>query len=664
LKTDGKGKARIEFKMPDALTRWRITARAIALVGKASEKGAVGESKSYVLSNQDYYLKWTGPRAFREGDKPKPAMVAFNSTQKSADAEILFKSGSMSFSQKVKLRPGANAVLLEQVPANSADLESKLMVDGKVADSLATGLSFQPLAWMQTQSKVIKLDGKEALNLPGDARKIRMKVMSDSSSQFLRIVDDLLEYPWGCVEQTASRLIPLVMAAKALDAKNAMDPMTLGMVDRIASERRKLVGLAGPDAAFTWWGDLGDSNLMLTAHAYHADFRASKFLGIEVPKKDWEHLLKIYSNAKTATVLEQAYALWVLSYLDLPIQEQLGALMKQFKVPTQPINLAKGRIGDSDVLDATTGLVDDYTALLLGILATKSKMAMPALLKNRVGEIAAKNSTSPSFQAAILDYASMNKSVQNLDQKVEAVLEQIRYETPTMDRSLALAFLEEALPKVSKIQKSALKADLGANWIAEKGNVMSFAWRGASLPKILPNQAGLSAELIYDSTENTKTSLPFQITRKIYKVNFTETEGDDEESSGGVNLSVSEVLPGQPFDSRALYLDEVSIDPNGQSAPFLFVEVPLPPGGEVDGKTWGLDFDNIKTNFLEPRVTGQGLGYGVSIEKLKEPMTVHQLVRFSSRGQFVLPPVKLSRMYRPSERAYEMGTATRAIQVQ
>jgi hypothetical protein len=662
LKTDAKGKVRIEFKMPDALTRWRITARAIALQGQASEKGAVGDSKSYILSNQEYYLKWTGPRAFREGDKPKPAMVAFNSTNRPADGEIQIKSNGESFTQKVKLRPGANTVVLEKTPQSSTDLESRLVVGGRSADLLSTPLVFQPSVWRQTQSAILKLDGKETFNFPNDARKIRIKVMSDGSSRFLRIVDDLLEYPWGCVEQISSRLIPLVMAAKALDAKNSKDPMMVGMVDRIASERRKLVGLAGPDAAFTWWGDIGESNLMLTAHAYHADFRASKLLGIEVPKSDWEHLLKIYSNAKNSTVFDRAYALWVISYLGLPINEQLGALMKNFKVPATPVQLAKKQIGDSNVLDATD-VADDQAVLLMGILAAKSKLAMPAPLQARLQEIIKAGSNAPDIQAAILDYHSQNKNAKDLDSQAESILEKIRYETPTIDRALTLAFLEEASPKVSKIQKSSVKSNLGANWSAEKGNALSFVWKGPGVPKSLPIQNGLSAEIIYDSTENIQRNLPINVTRKIYKVNFAEEEGQ-EDISDGLDLSVSEVALGEPLDSRALYLDEISLEPKVQSAQFLFLEVPLPPGGEVDGKTWGLDFNDVKTNFMEPRTTGQGLGYGISIEKLDGPLKVHQLVRFSSRGQFALPPVKLTKMYRPSERTYEMETKARAIQVQ
>jgi uncharacterized protein YfaS (alpha-2-macroglobulin family) len=128
-------------------------------------------------------------------------------------------------------------------------------------------------------------------------------------------------------------------------------------------------------------------------------------------------------------------------------------------------------------------------------------------------------------------------------------------------------------------------------------------------------------------------------------------------------LSIEEVKAGQMLDSRSLYLDEVSIDSSLKNVKFLLAEVPLPPGGEVDGKTWGLQFEGFVPHFVDPRPFAQGLGYAIPIETLESGMKFHQLVRFSSRGRFKLPPVKLSRMYRPSEKVFTKGDSLSELQV-
>ena len=48
--------------MPDSLTRWRITVRAIDSAGR------VGQKTAYVRSDKPAYVMWTGPRRFRDGD--------------------------------------------------------------------------------------------------------------------------------------------------------------------------------------------------------------------------------------------------------------------------------------------------------------------------------------------------------------------------------------------------------------------------------------------------------------------------------------------------------------------------------------------------------------------------------------------------------------------
>lgn len=663
LKTDANGKARFEFVMPDALTRWRMTARAIALAGGAAEDGAVGESKGYLTSNQDYYLKWTGPTLFRKGDKPRPALVAFNSTSKAAEAEISLQGASYQHSQRITLRPGANTVVLENVPGTAQDLESQLHIDGRKADALVTPLGFVPVPWSETLSRLVRLDGREAQALPKGAERIRLKVMPESAHQIQRIADDLMEYPWGCVEQTSSRLIPMVMAAKAIGARDSRDPLLKALSDRIATERRRLVSLAGPRATFTWWGDHTQGNLLMTAHAYHADFRASKFLGIEIPKEAWGHLLQVYADAKDPGLLERAYALWVLAYLGLPVQEQLKALAADFGTSWQLPHTHLGSPSDSVALDAggADGTERDLALLIVGALASRTgtSLSLPTQARLKALEIA--RWESPLMRAAVLAYASSNKSPASAN-AVEEVLEAIRYESPTIDRSLSLAFIEDSLPATAGMPKAAQSLELGPEW--RKSSPTTFEWKGPGVPTRLPSIPGASAELLFDTREPDASTLDAALERKLYRVVFKEIPQAESEEDAPLKLAVEEVKPGQALDPRALYIDEVSIDAHGKKANFLLAEIPLPPGGEVDGRSWGLEFEGLNTNFVEPRPSSQGLGYAIPIESIDGVTKVHQLVRFSSRGHFRLPPAKLFRMYRPTEKALERGGALGELQVQ
>ena len=70
LRTDKDGRAHFAFTMPAALTRWRISVRAMA------QDGLVGQSQGYVASSQPVHLRWrnrTLPRLRAAGGQPRDA---------------------------------------------------------------------------------------------------------------------------------------------------------------------------------------------------------------------------------------------------------------------------------------------------------------------------------------------------------------------------------------------------------------------------------------------------------------------------------------------------------------------------------------------------------------------------------------------------------------
>lgn len=654
LKTGSDGRGKFEFIMPDALTRWRITGRAIATSG---DLGTVGEAKGFILSNKSYYLKWTGPTRFRTGDAPRPALIAFNSTRQAVEAEVSLqgdasatKGEKYNFSQKIRLNPGANSIVLTKMPQHSQSLQAKILVAGQAVDSLETAVDFIPTNWLKSQSKSIRLEKRETLSLPTNARNVRLKLVPESSHQFLRVVDDLLEYPWGCVEQTSSRLIPLSIAVEALRAHSDSDarPQYLQqLMDRIAFERRRLVSMAGPNAAFTWWGDATGEDLFVTAHAYHADWRASKLLGIQLPKANWEHLLKLYSENKSATAFERAYALWVLSLIGLPVSEQAAAVSKEIlAIPM--------RAAPKDILASSSIYMDGgelhraLAILILGSVSSKNPKLDPAF-KRQFESLLVSKSQSPAYRAAVLYARTQAKGTPANLAEAEDILGQIRLETPTIDKALALSMIEQALNGKVGVKPLAPVPDLGAGWIrVPKAAVPTFRWSNAQAftnSVSLPSMKGALAEVAYDQPDDFTSTLDVTISRSLYRLRL-------EDSSEG-SMSATRVEPGEKLDSRSLYIDEINVSSSQKGGRFGLIEVPLPPGGEVDGTTWGLSFDDFNANFEKARPSSSGLGYAIALPDLSQAARVHQLVRFPSAGKFKLPPVKVFKMYRPSERAYE-----------
>src|SRR5690606_19897758 len=303
LVTDAEGRARFSFRMPDSLTRWRITVRAV------DEAGEVGQKKHFIRSEKPLYLKWSGPTLFRDGDRPQLGLFAFNQGEEETEAELVTRFAGQEQRQKVELARGANYLALPPTALAAGELSAELVRDGQVVDALGVGLGIAGEGWQRLHGQNMALNpGSNPLSLPADAGNIRLRLGDGSQALFRSALDDLLEYPYGCVEQTASRLLPLSLAYPELARGEARIGERLRLI--MQNSRLRLVHMAGPEATFTWWGQGEHADAFLTAYAYYADWHASRAVAVELPAEHWQRVLDLYAQqAPQVPLLQRALIL-------------------------------------------------------------------------------------------------------------------------------------------------------------------------------------------------------------------------------------------------------------------------------------------------------------------------------------------------------------------
>ena len=97
------------------------------------------------------------------------------------------------------------------------------------------------------------------------------------------------------------------------------------------------------------------------------------------------------------------------------------------------------------------------------------------------------------------------------------------------------------------------------------------------------------------------------------------------------------------------------------------LEVPLPPGADVERTTWGIKLqgkDGSEPTALEKARFEPGqLAYAVPVDALSGELRVRHLVRFSQKGQFKLPPVRFKQVYAPQHQAQETKAALGQVTV-
>ena len=132
----------------------------------------------------------------------------------------------------------------------------------------------------------------------------------------------------------------------------------------------------------------------------------------------------------------------------------------------------------------------------------------------------------------------------------------------------------------------------------------------------------------------------------VAKIDYFEIRDSDT-----LNLNERSLCP-RLFVS--LYIDEIRITPDGEGGSFGIIEIPIPPGSRVEKQYLNLNVSEFETSSFRHKVIfDQGnLYYSIPIESLDKPVILRSYVRFSQRGEFILPRARFYKMYSPNDKAF------------
>ncbi len=288
--TGADGTATVTVKFPEALTTWRATARAVA---KGSRFG-MGDGSA--ATNQPLMVRLQAPRFFVAGDRTTISAILNNNT-----GEAMRVTPSLEV-EGLTLRDGAKSAV--DVPAHGEQRvdwtvlaekpgNAKLRVTGRAAsrgDSMEKTFTVYEHGIDKLVARSGKLRADEALvklELPDARRETAMSVQIAPSLAvtMLDALPYLIDYPYGCTEQTMSRFLPAAIVARTL-AKNGLEPRdiegrvfggiepttpqkaknNLGKLDAITTaSMNRLYDMQHADGGWGWWKD-GTSDDFMTGY--------------------------------------------------------------------------------------------------------------------------------------------------------------------------------------------------------------------------------------------------------------------------------------------------------------------------------------------------------------------------------------------------------------
>jgi uncharacterized protein YfaS (alpha-2-macroglobulin family) len=273
--TGADGKATVKFELPDNLTTWRATARAVTADTR------VGVAVSRVVERKDVIIRVAAPRFLTAGDTVTLSGIVHNYLKADKVTQVSIEVGGAQLLDPAQQRvtvpsQGEHRFNWRVTAPASGELRilAKALTDTE-SDALETSLPVVPrgLKVTRAESAVLAEDEAEravAFDLPANAdpnaRDLRVEVSPSVAGTLFGALDYLTSYPYGCTEQTMSSFLPNVIVAQALQGvETASVKDEGGLARKVRKGLRRLYGFQHADGGWGWWED-DQSDPWMTAY--------------------------------------------------------------------------------------------------------------------------------------------------------------------------------------------------------------------------------------------------------------------------------------------------------------------------------------------------------------------------------------------------------------
>ena len=325
VKTDEKGRATVDVPMPDNLTTWRLHAIA------CDPKTRVGEASIDVVTRKDLIVRLESPRFLVEKDlvyvsaivhnylksakktrvelKVTPQLKITNAISAAADLALDKPLKGPTIYRRWVEVPPEKEVRVDFVchagSAGEATLLAKALTDEE-SDATEVKLPVLPfgadkflvqsahLGDVADAACLLSVDVPKAIK--PNSQSLDVRTNPSIAAVMIDALPYLLDYPYGCTEQTLSRFVPAVVTAKTLqklgirleDVRKKVEQQggpknerqllklrrnpvysTVKMNTMILAGLKRLADLQRSDGGWGWWKN-DESNPYMTAYAVYA----------------------------------------------------------------------------------------------------------------------------------------------------------------------------------------------------------------------------------------------------------------------------------------------------------------------------------------------------------------------------------------------------------
>ena len=281
LVTGADGTAKVAIKYPDALTTWRLTARAVTTDTRA------GAAVARTTTTKDLIVRVITPRFLTEGDQVVVPTIVHNYLEEPKDATITFDAKGLQPAAGTALTP-----IAATIPPKGERRDDWRFVRSRARQrdrhrdredqhgyrrrgAPGSGAPLRPAPRGRAQRVALRRRRARRRRSrfpprptpPGAAcacrsrRRWRDRCSARSTSS--------RRIPYGCTEQTLSSFLPNLMVTRALTQLKLTPTERMSVLDRqVTDGLRRLADYQHEDGGWGWW-KTDDNHPFMTAYALY-----------------------------------------------------------------------------------------------------------------------------------------------------------------------------------------------------------------------------------------------------------------------------------------------------------------------------------------------------------------------------------------------------------
>ena len=260
VRTGEDGEATVEVDWPDNLTAWRTTVRAVTpgtIVGSA-----VGE----VITRKDLLVRLQTPRFLVQGDRVTLSVNVHNYLEEAKRVKVSLETDELALVGPSErwIELGAGEEQRFDVEAVAGDPGEARVLAKALTDEESDAMELTLPVYVHGMEKFASAAGTVLdertieLNLPAAIRPgsamLKLQVRPTIAGAMLDSLPYLIDYPYGCTEQTMSRFLPAAIVAKTLRDLGLERPELEKKLPKVIEDGlERLYDFQHSDGGWGWW---------------------------------------------------------------------------------------------------------------------------------------------------------------------------------------------------------------------------------------------------------------------------------------------------------------------------------------------------------------------------------------------------------------------------